>query len=201
MFCGSCSQSRTTLTKNVCVRSWSAIVFGCMQADVAKRGPLDNRCFGPVCPSWTSGCRRSCTTQSPIEQSVDQQSAILNPSIANRQPAIDLVVVRSRLPERPRCPFHQVRFDEDVYIPVENPIDVPDLLLRAVILDELIGMQDVAADLVAEGEVLLLAAELIQPGLLFPDFQIVQPRFEDLHRRVAVPVLGPLVLRGYDDAR
>ena len=43
----------------------------------------------------------------------------------------------------------------DVDVAVEHAVDVADLLLGPVILDELIRMQDVAADLAAERDLLL----------------------------------------------
>ena len=50
--------------------------------------------------------------------------------------------------------------------PSRTRFDVADLLLRAVVLDHLVRVQHVAADLAAEGDVLLLAAQLIELRLL-----------------------------------
>ncbi len=69
------------------------------------------------------------------------------------------------------------------------------------ILDHLVGVQDVAADLAAERDVFLLAADLIEPRLLLLHPQIEQARLQDLHRRIPVAMLRPLVLARYDDAR
>src|SRR5436190_1769683 len=63
-----------------------------------------------------------------------------------------------------------------------------------------LGMQHVAANLAAERDLLLRAPDRIELGLIFLQFQIVQPRFQHLHRRIAVAVLRPLVLAGDDDA-
>src|SRR6266508_217454 len=63
--------------------------------------------------------------------------------------------------------LHQVGLDEAVEIAVEHAVHVADLELRAVVLDHLIGLQHVASDLVAEGDVALLPAELFELGLLF----------------------------------
>src|SRR5438067_11495481 len=60
--------------------------------------------------------------------------------------------------------LHQVGLDEAVDVAVENAIDVADLILRPVILDELVGVQHVTANLVAERDVLLDAADLLELG-------------------------------------
>src|SRR4051794_24155846 len=61
-------------------------------------------------------------------------------------------------------------------------------------------MEDVAADLAAEGDIPLFSAEFVERRLLFLRLQIEEPRPEDLHRLRAVLVLRPLVLAGDDDA-
>src|SRR5436189_210868 len=60
------------------------------------------------------------------------------------------IVVRHSLAERAARLLHEIRLDEQVGVAVEHAVDVADLLLRPVILDELVRMQDVAADLAAE---------------------------------------------------
>ena len=87
------------------------------------------------------------------------------------------------VPERARRLPHQVRLDELVDVAVEHAVDVALLVLRAVVLDHLVRVQHVAADLAAEGDVLLLAADLSQLGLLLLHLQVVQPRLQHLHRR------------------
>ena len=84
--------------------------------------------------------------------------------------------------------------------PSSTRLTSPTCFLRAVVLDHLVRMQDVAADLAAEGDVLLLAAELIELRLLLLHLQVVEPRLQHLHRRVAVLVLRSLVLARHDDA-
>src|SRR4051794_34136614 len=86
-----------------------------------------------------------------------------------RSVAALLVVVANRFAQRPARPFHQVRLDESVEITIEHPVDVADLLLGSMVLDHLIGMQHVAADLAAEGNVLFDAADLLKLLVLLAD--------------------------------
>src|SRR3954470_18203549 len=66
------------------------------------------------------------------------------------------VVVVHRGHYRAAGALHQVSLDQRVDIAVEYPVDVADLILGPVILDELIGVQHVAADLAAERDLALL---------------------------------------------
>src|SRR4051812_45072783 len=72
--------------------------------------------------------------------------------------ALVKLVVWRRLAEGAAGLLHQIRLDEHVDVAVEHAVDVADLLLRPVILDHLIRMQHVAADLMAERDFLLRAA-------------------------------------------
>ena len=69
------------------------------------------------------------------------------------------------------------------------------------VLDELVGMERVRADLAAEGDLFLLTGELGKLLALPLVRQLVEPRLEDSHRRVAVAELRALVLALDDDAR
>ena len=68
------------------------------------------------------------------------------------------------------------------------------------VLHQLIRVQHVAANLVAERNLLLRAADLIELRLLLFHPDIEQPRLQHAHRRVLVAVLRPLVLARDDDA-
>src|ERR1035437_7697532 len=96
--------------------------------------------------------------------------------------------------------LHQIGFDERVEIAVEHAADVADLLLRPMILHHLVRVQHVAADLAAEGDALLLAADLIELGLVVLHLQIVEAGLQHFHRRVLVAVLRSLVLARHDHA-
>ena len=96
--------------------------------------------------------------------------------------------------------LHQKRLDEAVEVAIQHAVDVADLLLGAMVLDQLVRVQHVAPDLIAEGDVLLHAADRVELRLLFLQAQIVQARLENLHRRIAIAMLRPLVLAGHDDA-
>ncbi len=67
--------------------------------------------------------------------------------------------------------------------PSSTRLTSPTCVLRAVVLDHLVRLQHVAADLAAEGDVLLLAAELIELRLLLLQLQVVEARLQHLHRR------------------
>ena len=68
------------------------------------------------------------------------------------------------------------------------------------VLHHLIRVEDIAADLAPEGDVLLFAADLIELLLLLLQPAVVQPRPQHLHGRIAVAVLRTLVLARHDDA-
>src|SRR5579872_5168048 len=90
------------------------------------------------------------------------------------------ILVQRSLSERAARLLHQIRLDEAVEVAVEHAIDVADRFLRPVILHELIRVQHVAANLAAEGDLLLRAADLIELRLLFLLLQIVEARLEHL---------------------
>src|SRR4051794_19730187 len=69
------------------------------------------------------------------------------------------------------------------------------------VLDELVGVEHIAADLAAESRrhhLASLARELLLPLLLL---ELCEPAAEDLHGRVLVRKLGTLVLHADDDPR
>src|SRR5665213_4001464 len=94
--------------------------------------------------------------------------------------AASVVFVGNRLTQRSAGFLHQVGLDERVDVAVEDAAHIADLLLRPVILHELIGVQDVAANLAAEGNLLLRATDLLQFGLILLHLQVVEPRFQHL---------------------
>src|SRR5205823_1369394 len=95
----------------------------------------------------------------------------------------------------------QVGLDERVEVAVQHGLDVADLEPRPMVLDQLIGLKRVRADLAAERDLLLLAGELRELLALLLLSELEQARLEDPHRRVAVPELGALVLALDDDPR
>src|SRR5436190_19090577 len=68
--------------------------------------------------------------------------------------------------------LQQIRLDEGIQVAVEDAIDVTNLHLRAVILDHLVGLQHVAADLAAEANLFLRSRDLLQPRCLFLQLEI-----------------------------
>src|SRR3990172_2953195 len=71
---------------------------------------------------------------------------------------------RLLLRRRPRRRVHQVRLDEPVEVPVHHRGDVAHFLAGAVVLDHLVGLEDVRADLAAPADFLLLAGEKKEIG-------------------------------------
>src|SRR5260221_14555417 len=95
---------------------------------------------------------------------------------ATKTAAPSFNVVLQDLPKGAARSLHQVRLDEDIDVSVEHAADVADLLLRTVVLHELIRVQHVTANLAAEGDPLLDAADALQPRLLLLHLHVVEPR-------------------------
>src|SRR5438552_14277425 len=102
-------------------------------------------------------------------------------STAERPVLLFKVFVRRGLAERAARLLHEIRLDEDVDIAVEHAVDVADLLLGPMILHELVRMQDVTADLAAERDFLLRAANLIELRLVLFHLDVIEPRLEHAH--------------------
>ena len=68
----------------------------------------------------------------------------------------------------------------------------------AVVLDHLVRLEDVGADLVAPGNVALLAVEPLALGFLLVLLNEVKLGLEHLHGQLAVPALGALHLARHD---
>src|SRR4029077_19640882 len=88
----------------------------------------------------------------------------------------------------------QVRADEPVDVAVQHPLGVAHLEASAVILDALVGMEEVAADLRAPLRRLLLAPFLGELPRALQLLPLQQPRAEDLHGGRLVLGLRALVL-------
>src|SRR6266542_1006975 len=89
--------------------------------------------------------------------------------------------------------------DEWIEAAIHHGFDIADFNAGAVVLDDLVRVERVAADLAAEGDVLLLAREVGQLLLLLLLVELVETCLEDAHGRVTVPELGALVLAGHHD--
>src|SRR5688500_1116924 len=85
-----------------------------------------------------------------------------------------LFVVIRRLSQRPGCFLHQVGLDEGIEIAIEHAVRIANFEFRAVVFHHLIGMQHVAANLVAECDLLLRAADLIELRLVFLHLDVEQ---------------------------
>src|SRR5215212_5955039 len=99
-----------------------------------------------------------------------------------------------------RRPALEEGVDERIEVAVEDAVHIRRLLACAVVLDELVGVEDVGPDLRSPLDVRLLAAyggDLTLP-LLALELEEAGP--EDPHRDLAVLVLTPLVLTLHHDA-
>jgi hypothetical protein len=95
----------------------------------------------------------------------------------------------------------QVGVDEGVEVAIEHRVGVADLVVGAVILHHPVRVQHVRPNLVAEADLGLALRERVHPLFLFADFELVQARLEELHRRGLVLVLRALVLTRDHDPR
>src|SRR5438094_2604356 len=89
--------------------------------------------------------------------------------------------------------------NELVEVAVENCLRIAGFVPGAVILDELVGLEDVAADLAAEVGLLGSAALAGQLLLAFFLLELGQAGLEDPQRRLLIGGLGALVLALDDD--
>src|SRR5712691_6521323 len=97
-------------------------------------------------------------------------------------------------------PIRQIRFHESTEIAIEDARRVAHFVAGAEVFDELVRLEDVRADLRAEGDVLLLPLQLLLLLLPFLDLDLVEAGAEKAHGHVAVLVLAALVLARHDDA-
>ncbi len=91
--------------------------------------------------------------------------------------------------------------DERIEIAVEDTLGIARLVLCPVVLDLLIGMQHIAADLTPEPGVLHLATLTRKLGLALLLLELGEARLEDAERRLSIRELRALVLTLDDDAR
>src|SRR5205823_4947476 len=98
------------------------------------------------------------------------------------------------------CSLQQIRADETIEVAVEDALRVADLVLGPVVLDELVRVEDVAADRVAAEAHRDAAALARQLGLALLLGLLGEPRAEDLERGVLVRRLAALVLDCDHDA-
>jgi len=84
---------------------------------------------------------------------------------------------------------------------VEDGVHVARLLAGPVVLDHLVGLEDVGADLVAPGDPSLLIVGLGGGRLPFGDLALVEFGFEHLEGGGPIPMLAPVALALDHDAR
>ena len=94
----------------------------------------------------------------------------------------------------------EVGADKRVDVTIEYLLHVAPFDLGAVVLNQLIGLHHVGANLAAEADFGLRGVELAhrRPALL--EFLLVELRFQNLHGDLAILVLAALVLALHHDA-
>ncbi len=97
--------------------------------------------------------------------------------------------------------LHQVRLDEAVDVAVHHRVDVADLVLRAQILHQLVGLHHVAADLTPPLYPFLGALNLVELRALLLQLDLVELRLQHLHGLLAVLRLRAGHLAFDDNAR
>src|SRR5918999_2382446 len=97
-------------------------------------------------------------------------------------------------------PALQVGVDKVVEVAVEDPIHVGGLLSGAQVFDELVGVEDVGADLGPEPHLRLLPALRGDLTLSLLALELEEASPQDPHCYLAVLVLAPLVLALHHDA-
>ena len=90
--------------------------------------------------------------------------------------------------------------DEGVDVAIHDSLDVAGFHAGAVVLDHLVGLEDVGADLAAPCDVPLLAILALDIGALFVLLDLVEFGLEHFHGQLAVATLAALGLAGDDDA-
>ena len=111
------------------------------------------------------------------------------PPVATRPavtPALVRVVVGRRRPAAAGRQPLELGLHERVEVAVEDRLGVAGLVARPQVLDHLVGVQDVAPDLVAPAGLDVLAPELAELGLLLLERALEQARLEDLDRHLLV---------------
>ena len=94
----------------------------------------------------------------------------------------------------------QVGKDEAVQVAVHDSLYVAALVAGAVVLDQRVGHKDVAADLVAPGDLILHALDVVDLVLVLLQSDLVQLGLHHLHGVLAVLQLAALGLAGRHDA-
>src|ERR671916_607083 len=119
-----------------------------------------------------------------------------------------MAATTTRVSRRPRTTTlgggsgFQEGVDEVVKLAVQDPVHVRGLLVRAVVLGQLVGVEDVGADLAPPLVVGLLPALGGDLPLALLPLELEEPRLEDAHSDLPVLVLAALVLAlGHDAGR
>src|SRR5215207_5604753 len=97
-------------------------------------------------------------------------------------------------------PTLQEGVDKGVEVAVEDPVHVRRLFAGAVVLDELVRVEDVRPDLGPPLYVRLLPAYGGELAFALLALELEEPRPQDAHRDLAVLVLAPLVLALHHEA-
>jgi hypothetical protein len=97
-------------------------------------------------------------------------------------------------------PIAKIAVDKRLDAAVENRLHVAALEIRTVVLDKLVWLEDIAANLVAPGDFAFVAVELGQLGVALLLLNHVKLTLEHFHRFGLVLVLAAVILAGRDNA-
>ena len=90
--------------------------------------------------------------------------------------------------------------DEGVDVTIHHSLDIRGLHSGPQIFDHLVGLEDIAPDLVAPSDCTLFSIESFHFGPFLVFLELKDPRLEGFHRSFLVLDLGSLVLAGDDQA-
>src|SRR5207237_5651976 len=140
-------------------------------------------CRGGRCDREPRGRSKRAPLASPAPESASTRSA---PRRSSRAAAASASTRAPLLLRALARALREVGVDELGEVAVEDALHVADLVARPQILDELVRLQDVRADLAAESDVLLLPLDALHFLLPLLDLELIEPRAQQLHGHVAV---------------
>src|ERR1039458_7866740 len=176
-----------------------------------KIKPADGEAFLTSAISATPSSRRNAPAKSrkslraaaarfnsPVWGRSFATSSFFSATIVSR--IFTLLFIRHALLAVARLAGFEPGADEGLQISVHHTLHVAGLMAGAQVLDHLVGLEHVAADLVAPRHRALLTVVFFHRSTLLVLFLFVEARLQHRHRQLTVLVLAPLVLALDHDA-
>ena len=88
----------------------------------------------------------------------------------------------------------QPDIDERIQIPIHDPLCIGGLMSGPVVFHLIVGMEDIRADLAAEGDLALLVLQMVELLALLLPVVMEQPGAQNPHRMIPIAELGPFRL-------